>query len=174
MGKGFPRALGPGTISNPALAVKLITVSALPLTVAGAAGDGFGSNIPGDFPAGNIFFFGAIAYMQFDGPTSGSLVDTWEGDYGIGTTPASDGTLTAADVVIVPSTALAAATAELSPKTRGVEPDGSLSGQVFDNTDGSLEINMSLLIDDADISADGIIMTCTGEIYLLYIPMGDD
>ena len=44
----------------------------------------------------------------------------------------------------------------------------------FDNTDGSLEINVSLLVDDADVSANGIPITVTGEIEVLYTQILDD
>jgi hypothetical protein len=173
MGKGLKRSLS-GAVSTHVIIKDLIKVSAVSLTVAGASGVGFGSIAAGDFPQGNILFLGCVAYMTFTGPISGSLSDTWAGDYGVGTTPASDGTITVGDVDIVSSTALAAATAEVSPRTRGVQNDGSLAGVMFDNTDDSLEINLNLLIDDADISADGIIMSCTGEIFISYVVLGND
>ncbi len=173
MGKGLKRSLSGATQDHVIIKQKIL-VRAKTLTVAGATGVGFGSLQIGDFPEGNVLFIGAVGYMQFTGPTSGSLVDTWEGDYGIGTTPASDGTLTAGDVDVVPSTALAAATAEASPRTRGAQADGALAGQIFDNTDGSLELNLNLLIDDADISADGIVMTVNGDLFISFTMLGDD
>lgn len=151
-----------------------ISVVAKTLTVAGAAGVGFGSLVVGDFPAGNILFHGCVAYMTFAGPASANLVDTWEGDYALGMTPASDATISAADEDIVVETAIAAATAEVSPRTRATQNDGSLAGQVFDNTDGSLELNLNLLIDDADISADNIDMSVTGDIWIQFVMLGDD
>ena len=45
---------------------------------------------------------------------------------------------------------------------------------ILDNTDGSLEINLNLLIDDADISADGIPITADGEFQILYTMLLDD
>ena len=151
-----------------------ISVIAKTLIVAGAAGIGFGSLVVGDFPAGNVLFLGAVSYMTFTGPTSGDLDDTWEGDYALGTTPASDATISVADEDIVPETALAAATAEVSPRTRATQADGAKAGQVFDNTDGSLELNLNLLIDDANISADNIDMSVTGDIWIQFVMLGDD
>ena len=98
--------------------------------------------------------------------------DTWAGDYAVGTTPAGDGTLTGADIDIIGSTPLAAATAEVSPRTRGVGVTAT-NAAVLDNTDGSLELNLSLLIDDADISGT-VPITATGEIYVSYVVLGDD
>ena len=174
MTKGLPRSLSRGSLGQQEVVKQVIQVRALAMNVDGATGIGFGSAIAGDFPEGNILFLGAVAYLAFSGPIDAGLVDTWEGDFGVGTTPASDATLTSGDVDIVPSTALAAATLEVSPRTRGVQPDGSLTGQVFDNTDGSLELNVSLLVDDLDISADGIAMTVEGEIFLIYSVLGND
>jgi len=174
MVKGLQRSMSRGNELRQEIVKRVIAVRVGLLTADGATGVGFGSLVIGDFPAGNILLLGAIAYMQFSGPTSGDLVDTWEGDYGIGTTPASDATITAGDVDMVPSTALAAAVAEISPRTRGVNATGALTGQIFDNTDDSLELNLNLLIDDVDIAADGIVMTVNGELHLAYIAMGDD
>jgi len=150
-----------------------VTVDAASLTVAGAAGVGFGSFVASDFPEGNVLFLGAVSYLQFTGPTTGDLSDTWAGDYAVGTTPADDGTLGGTDVDLVASTALAAATAEVSPRTRATGATAA-NAAVLDNTDGSLEINVSLLVDDADIAADGIIFSVSGEIFLSYVMLGDD
>lgn len=174
MTKGLVRSLGRGPELDQKVVKKMVVVVAKTLTVAGASGVGFGSIVISDFVQGNVMFLGAVAYFQFSGPTSGSLSDTWAGDYGIGTTPAGDGTISNADVDMIPSTALAAATAEVSPNTRATQADGAKCGQIFDNTDGSLEINLSLLIDNADISADGIDMSVTGELHISYAMLGDD
>jgi hypothetical protein len=143
------------------------------LTVDGATGVGFGALVIGDLPEGNILLLGAVGYFTFAGPTSADLADDWEGDYGVGTTPADDATITAADIDVIGSTAIVAATAEASPRTRGVGVTAT-NAAILDNTDGSLELNLSLLIDDADIGADDIIMTVNGELFLAYIVLGDD
>lgn len=173
MVKGLARSLSRGDALKQPITKQTFVAKDLALTVAGASGVGFGSVVLGDFPEGNILFLGATAYMAFSGPTSGDLVDTWEGDFGIGTTPAGDGTLSAGDIDLIGSTALAAATAEVSPRTRGISVNAD-SGEIHDNTDGSLEINLNLLVDDADISANGIVFTADGECTVAYIMLGDD
>jgi hypothetical protein len=45
---------------------------------------------------------------------------------------------------------------------------------ILDNTDGSLEINLNVLINDASISADAQAATADGYIVLSYIVLGDD
>jgi len=173
MTKGLQRSLSRAPITRkPAQLLKhIVVVNELAITVDGATGVGFGTAVAGDFPEGNVIFQSAVAYLKIDGPGGDAgLVDTWAGDFAVGTTPADDGTLTAGDVDIVPSTALAAAVAELGVRTRGAGAPQA----VFDNTDGSLEVNLNVLVDDADISADGIAFVANGEIELLYTMVGDD
>lgn len=178
MVKGLRRSLsrgnpGGGPTGASPLARKTYVADSLAMSVDGASGVGWGTAVIGDLPEGNILIHGVTSYLAFTGPTSGSLVDTWEGDYGVGSTPADDGTITAGDVNMIPSTALAAATAEASPRTRGASTD-ALNGVILDNTDGSLEVNVNLLVDDAHISADGLAFTVDGEVTLAYTVLGDD
>lgn len=174
MTKGLVRSQRRGPEIEQQIVKHRLSLDAVPISVAGTSGVGFGSIAIHDFVEGNVMFFGCVANLTFSGPVgSGDLSDTWAGDYGIGTTPASDGTISAGDDDMVPSTALAAATAEVSPKTRGLQADGSLCGVIFDNTTGSLEVNLNLLVDDADISGT-VAMTATGEVELSYVMLGDD
>lgn len=173
MGKGLPRSLSRGDLARQEIVKQIIKVEDLPLTVDGATGVGFGSAIAGGLAQGNLLFMGAVAYLTFSGPTSGDLGDTWSGDYGVGTTPAGDATISDGDVDIIQSTAVGPAVAEVSPRTRGTHLPAD-TGEIRDNTDGSLEVNINLLVDDADIGADGIAMTVSGEIHIMYSVLGDD
>lgn len=172
MAKGLPRSRNRGSVARSPIVRLTLKVSNVAISVAGTTGVGWGTAVIGDLPEGNILLLGAVAYMQFTGPTSASLVDTFDGDYGIGSTPADDGTITNGDVDIVQSTALGAATAEVSPLARGTSAS-SAAGVILDNTDGSLELNLNLLIDDANISGT-VAMTATGTLHLSYIVLGDD
>lgn len=173
MTKGLVRSLDRAPAQQAHLRKKLFKVVDGILTVDGATGVGFGSLVIGDFEEGNILLLGAVGYFQFTGPTSADLADDWEGDFGVGTTPAGDATITGADIDIIGSTAIAAATAEASPRTRGVSVTAT-NAAVLDNTDGSLEVNLNLLIDDVDIGADGIDITVNGELEVLYSVILDD
>lgn len=175
MGKGLPR-------SHAASLIGQVNVLQIPLNgkggvgafeIAGAAGVGFGSMQISGFPEGFVHFMGASCSLQFAGSgADAGLVDTWAGDFSVGTTPAGDGTLTAGDVDILPSTALAAATAEVSPLTEALSIDAA-NAHNFDNTDGSLEVNLNLLIDDANISADDVPITVTGFVSIAYCMLGN-
>ena len=76
------------------------------------------------------------------------------------------------EVDLIQSTALGAATAKVSPVARGTHAV-AITGTVLDNTDGSLELNLNLLIDDANISG-AADFTATGVVELSYIILGDD
>lgn len=174
MVKGLIRSLSRGPALRQEMLKQTFVAKDLALTVDGLSGNGFGTVVLGDFPEGNILFHGAVGYMQFAGPGGNAdLDDDWVGDYGIGTTPADDGTIAGADVDLLPSTALAAATAEVSPRTRAASSE-AINGVILDNTDGSLEINLNVLVDDANIGADGIAFTATGEFQILYTMLLDD
>lgn len=58
----------------------------------------------------------------------------------------------------------------MSPRARGT----NATQAILDNTDGSLELNLNLLIDDANISADSQSLTASGELHIVYSVLGDD
>lgn len=140
------------------------------VNVDGATGVGWGTAILEGLPEGNIAVETTECYITVDDQAHANIVDTFEGDFGIGTTPASDATISGADVDIIASTAIAAATAGVSPRTKGQ----LLTDHVIDNTAADKEINFSLLIDDVDIDADDIDMLVTVEFEMIYSLMLDD
>lgn len=173
MGKGLPRSMSRGAAQRQEVLKQSIVVENVALSVAGATGVGWATAVIGDLPEGNILLLGAVSYMQFF-TADANPAATYDGDYAIGTTPTADATITGTDANIIPSTALGAATAKLSPLARGTQADGAFTGVVLDNTDGSLELNLQLLIDDANISANGVPFTANGVLHLAYIVLGDD
>ena len=171
--KGLPRSLKHAAAN--AVVKKTVEVSATVTVSATGAAIGFGSAVIGDFPEGNILFLGAVAYVALAGSgADANLTDTWSGDYGIGTAPVADADLgDATDVDIIASTAVGPAVAEAIAATRGAT--GATIPQIFDNTDGSLELNLNVLIDAANIGDDqSVDLTATGVLYLAYAVMGDD
>lgn len=174
MVKGLTRSLSRGTALIQHVIKQTVVVEDLPLVVtATGAAIGFGSVVAEGLPEGNILFLGAVGYLKFDGSGSdANLTATWEGDFSVGTAPTADADLgDASDIDILPSTALAAATAEIGVRTRAAAPAGTM----LDNTDGSLEININALIDAADIiDSQSVTLTVNGEIYLSYVMLGDD
>lgn len=165
--KGLPRSLAnsPSAGGNP----KTFKVDSLAMTTTGATGVGYGTAVIGDLPEGNILFLGAVAYLQFTKGSAGTIA-TFDGDFSIGSAATADATLSGSEVDIIPSTALGAATAGVSPMVRAT----NATQVILDNTDGSLELNLNLLIDDASVSADDQAFTATGYLLLSYIVLGDD
>lgn len=147
-----------------------IGVDDLALSVDGAV-IGFGSAVLTNLPEGNFVLIGCVCYLDFL-TADADVGATWAGDYSVGTAPTADSTLSGAEVDIIASTAIAAATAKQSPITRGAS-SATENSVVFDNTDGSLELNLNMLVDDADI-ADDADFTVNGTVHLAIVMLGDD
>lgn len=172
MGKGLPRSLARGAPQRQEIIKQTVNISGTVAVTAVSTAVGFGTRVIGDLPEGNILFLGAVAYVRLSGSGSDANLDaTWDGDFSIGTAPTTDVTLSGAEVDIIGSTALGAATAEVSPRVRAVNATQAM----FDNTDGSLELNLNVLIDAANI-VDGstVNLTASGTLQLVYAVMLDD
>ena len=164
--KGLPRSLAKANLGIS----RNIPVRNLAIRTSGATGVGFGTAVVTDLPEGNILLLGAVAYLQFTKLDAGTTA-TFDGDYALGTAPTADADFgDTGEANIIPSTALGAATSGLSPIARGE----NATQVILDNTDGSLELNLNLLIDDASVSADDQDFTVSGVVTLAYIVLGDD
>lgn len=174
MSKGLPRSLGRQNPQASVITKQRIVVSNVAVTVAnGSTAPGIGSAVIGDFPEGNILLLGAVAQLKFDATGDTDATTTWNGDYGIGTAPNADADLSdATDIDIVQSTAIGPAVARVTPVTRGTSATAGC-GNIVDNTDGSLEINLNVMVDDADQSA-AISLVVNGFVDVSYIVLGDD
>lgn len=178
MGKGLPRSLSKNVDPRNAVvpAVRDYTISgSLDITGVAAAVDA-GTFVIGDLPEGNILFLGAVASVVVDATGDTDVIVDWTGDFGIGTIPNADLDLgDAGDDDIIPSTALTADTGlRITLATRGAST-ATENGVILDNTDGSLELNFNLLIDDNVITdtEDGTFVV-TGNLKICYIVLGDD
>jgi hypothetical protein len=166
--KGLPRSLSRSAAGSGGSG-KTVPIKDLAIRTSGATGVGFGTAVIRGLPEGNILLLGAVAYLQFTKLDAGTLA-TFDGDFSIGSAPTADGTLSGAEIDIIPSTALGAATAGVSPMVRGA----NATQVMLDNTDGSLEVNLNLLLDDASVSADDQDFTVSGVLSLSYVVLGDD
>ena len=171
MSKGFSRSLRRGAPAQSPISRSRILLSAVAITVAnGSSAPGIGTAVVGDLPEGNILVLGAVAYIKFDATGDTDATATWNGDYSVGSAPNADADLTdAADFDLIASTAVGPAVARVSPVTRGVNAAQSM----LDNTDGSLEVNLNLMIDDADQSG-AVSVLATGYIDIAFIVLSDD
>lgn len=177
MGKGLPRSHKNAPSQKASVQKLNISLDNLEVTVTSVGGAiGFGSVVIRGLPEGNVQMLGAVlSNFQLSGNgADANLSDTWAGDFGIGTTPADDATIAGGDVDLLASTALAAATAEVSPlavRTVGVTPPMV----PINNTANDLEMNLNVLIDAADIVDDeSVILTVSGLLSIAYVMLGDD
>lgn len=170
MVKGLQRSLSRAPRGKRDIVKERISLAGDTIAVAGTTGVGFGSVALGSFPEGNILLLGATLV---DLVLTGNGVDhtaTFDGDVGVGTTAADDATITAADVNVIGSTALGAATANVSPTIAA----SNATPVMIDNTANDQDLYLNLLIDDAATDGDGGIYTAAGEIWIAYTMMGDD
>ena len=178
--KGLPYSNGRGlaaaapVVRKYTYPVKNLSIAVTSVTTAA----GFGTAVIGDFPEGNVLLLGGVAYLQFSSSDADLTSATWNGDYSVGTTATADVTLSGTDINLIndgggsaAAVAVGPAVAKTSPVTRG---EGAAM-DLFDNTDGSLELNLNLLVDAADIgdSATADVLV-NGYVTLVYIVLGDD
>jgi len=171
MSKGLPRSLARGEAAKrPIVNVRLPINKELTLT--GSTGVAvFATTVLAGLTEGNILLLGAVANLTFTGPTSANLADDFQGDFGIGSTPADDATISGADDDVIASTAIPAASSEVAGPVRVANATQS----ILDNTAGTGEINLNVLL-DADEVTDGedVVVTVSGSVDLAYIVLGDD
>lgn len=168
--KGLPRSTSRAKQASTPVVTRRIQIRNLQVTVAGTTGVGFGSVAIEGLPQGNILFLGAVAYAQFSKNGDADVQDAFDGDFSVGTVPTVDVDLAdSGEADIIASTPLGAATAGLSPALRATNATQS----ILDNTDGTLELNLNLLIDDANISGSATFLV-NGSLNLAYIVLGDD
>jgi hypothetical protein len=172
MAKGLPRSLARGGYQEQTVSKIKVAVDTTVDVTATAAAVGWGTLVLSGLPEAQIKMLGAAAKLTFSGSgADADLSDTWNGDFGIGTTPADDATITAGDVDIIASTALGPAVAEVAPVANAINGTSA----VFDNTANTLEINLNVLIDAADIVDDATVtLTVQGVVEFTFITLLDD
>lgn len=169
--KGLARSLSRGSGNASPIRKLSITIKNLAVAVTNGA-PGYGTAVIEGLEPGNLLFLGAVSYVQLT-TADADVTATFDGDFAIGTVATADGNVSDSNEAnIIPSTALGAATAKVSPLVRGVSTD-ALGGGIIDNTAGSLKLNLNVLIDDAAISGDAA-FTANGVVHLSYIVLGDD
>lgn len=176
------------TVNNPAtdgrgkyLSKANIYTLAVPISMtvnvaAASTAVGFGTGKLFDLPEGNIVHLGLVANLSFDFGTDSNIVDSWDGDFSIGTVGTEDVDITdSGEADLLASQELkAGASDKLEPTTRYASAVG-LAGTIIDNTAGDLDANINILVDAADITDDSNAdCTITGTVYMAIAILGDD
>lgn len=172
MTKGLERSRrrGPPASQNVARVDLPVRGKVISTTDTGAPG-AWGTVVLGDVPEGNLVLLGALMNLRLT-KNDGNIIDAFNGNVALGTAPTADVTLGGAEVDLLPSTALVTGVAGVSNGNR-VPGAATLAGTVFDNTDGSLELNLNLFIPDASSSANSS-LTLEGVVHLIFAVLGDD
>jgi hypothetical protein len=152
-----------------------LTLASTVVTVANTSGASFGGTKLYTFPEGRILVLGVTADLSID--WSDALDEetpiislTGSGDLSLGSTITDDATLDGTDVDLLPSTAMT------DPFVDGVgAAAGALAASAqFDGTTTPLELNLNMIIDDADVedgsSADVLV---SGTVTFTWINLGD-
>lgn len=139
------------------------------IDVANTTGVSFGGTKIFTFPEGRILVLGVTATVGsciwIDGTLE--IPQTAGGDFSIGTTKPTDGTLTGTDVDLLPSTSI-------DPLSAGITGAALAASAQFDGTTTAVPVWANLLIDDADVG-DGASdkMGITGSVVITWVNLGD-
>lgn len=166
MSKGLKRSLSNASPASVPI-VRTISLVNRSIVVDGATGVGWGTIVIDGLPTGNISLLSAVASLTVS-TSSASVTTTFDGDFSVGTSPATSASLSGAISNIIASSALGAATARVSPTVRAT----NATPAILNNTDSSMEVNLSLLIDDATISADDVEFLLNGFVSFAFAKLG--
>jgi len=176
MGKGLPRSMKRAAPLRDEIIKQVVRIKDLTVNVAAAStAVGFGTAVIGGLPQGNLLLLGAVAYLSLTTADTDAAAP-WHGDFGIGTAPTADADLgDAEDDNIIPSTTIDAAGSTRTSATVRATSTTTEQGAIIDNTDGSKELNLNVLVDAADMADDSAAaFTANGYVVIAYIPLGDD
>lgn len=166
--KGLQRSINRGPVLRRDLINQQIPIDVVVTATDGAPG--WATAVLVNLPEGNVLYQGAVVDLRMTS-LDANITDTFEGDIALGMAPTVDGTLTGNQANLTLSTAIPAAVAGVADvRAAGANTQ---NGTIFDNTDGSLEVNLNIAIDDAAISADGDILL-EGVLYLAITMLGDE
>ena len=173
--KGLPRSLSRARKTTARVMRETYSLKDVVLTTAnGATSEGWATHPVGQLPEGYVKIHGiTVTNMIVTAVSGGGIADTWDGDWGLGTSPSVDETPPAgAFENLVATTAFGAATSAVSPAQNEFGDIADLDDP-FDNTAGAMEINLNIMVDDANITADDT-LTLAGEVTISYVVLGDN
>jgi hypothetical protein len=173
MAKGLPRSMARGVASVAPVVRKFrypLLNKSIAVTGGAATALGFGSVSLGGLPEGNLLILGSLAYLRFSS-SDADVIATWSGNFSVGSTATADTTLSGTDANIIAETAIAAATAKLSPQLRAT----GAASFYLDNTDRLLGVVLNMTTADNSVT-DSVVgdFLANGFIDLAIAVLGDD
>jgi len=172
MSKGLIRSLSRGIPLAQQITKKTIVLDGKTMIMTGATGVGWGTVVLEGLPEANILILGLVLDATFtDSEAAAGDISSavFNSDVALGTVPGDDATPTGAQVDILASTSVAAATASVASARVPLA-----TAALLDNTAGTGEINLTFLIDDAEIGGDTAVINLGGSLHIVYITLGDD
>lgn len=165
--KGFPRSLKHADAFGAAVSTLILTNKAI--SVADGA-PGFGNVAIGQLPEGEILLLGGFAELTFT-TADADVIAAWTGSFSVGTAGTIDADVAdTGEATFIQSSTIAAATAKVSPETRGVSAVAN-TGTIISNQAGTSQLFLNLLIDDASISG-AASFTVSGKVKFSYVNLG--
>ena len=165
--KGLPRSLRNADAFGAAVSTLILRETAI--SVADGA-PGFGNVAIGQLPQGEILLLGGFAELVFT-TADADVTATWTGSFSVGTVGTVDSDLAdTGEATFIGSSVIAAATAKVSPETRGVSTVANC-GTIISNQAGTSQLFLNLLIDDASISG-AAVFTVSGKVKFSYVNLG--
>jgi hypothetical protein len=161
---------------SPYMKSTLLTCTATSVTITDDADTAqYGGVKVYDFPVGAICILGAVVDGALTLGVTGTITATWEGDVALGTATATTGsTLTSTEANIMPSVAIAAATAKVG--TIGAVPVATAltesGARWLDGTTTAIDMYLNFVIDDSATHTAGT-GTFTGTVLFHWIYLGD-
>ena len=144
------------------------------VTVTTAVGFGFGQIA--DLPEAFLLFQGAVLKdLVFSDQGSSDITDDFNGDFSLGAVGTVDVDVgDANEANFIASTAITEAVGGVTPGQDALSAD-ALNGVILDNTAGTLNLILNLLIDAADQGDDtSVPILVTGTLIISFVPLGDD
>jgi hypothetical protein len=126
-----------------------------------------------DMPQGVVQFMGAVADIALTKSSAG-VIDTWDGDVGVGTAAASNNaTLASTEQDIIPTTATPQAVAGAT--TADAISTATEAGATFDGRTTPVDVYLNLLVDDADhdVTSTACNLIANGTITITWAFLGD-
>ena len=174
--KGLKRSLDRGNPLEQHIIKRTIQMDALsvPIAIGSSPQNGHGTVVLDSFRKGNVLFLGARIDVSF---TAGDVeIDVdFDSEFGLGTAPSVDETSPIAGVQqdLILRTIMPQAIDGTTVNKRAMHAKAE-SGEVFDNTDSSIDMNLNIIIPDADISVNPSSVLVTGNVTVAYLLLGDD
>lgn len=157
---------------NAAMRQTLIQLAEHPVTVGNTSGVSFGGSLIYTFPEGRIHVLGCtrkpVTFDLTSEDNNTPIEATDGGDFALGSTAPTDGTMTGTDVDFNPSTSI-------DPISGGAAGAVLAAAAVFDGTITPVKIYANVLLDDADVAdgaSDVILLNCN-QILVTWVNLGD-